>query len=288
MLLRVLYSCARNIIHSMRTNIKDVSIRTRKVSAILFDLDNTLITTRKSDQLTCEKVSEYLQEEYDVPKSKAEAYTRIFLKNFQSCPENSDMSLDQWRLFLWTQALGSTYTHISDNVYRMWLQLRMTYLLPGAEIWALLHKLQSQYHLGLITNGTSRAQWEKIQGLGLQNCFDCILVSGDLPWEKPQKAIFLEACKQLQTEPEHCLMVGDKLETDICGAMLADIGTTVWVPLTGQEELDPRPDFILNSILELPEALHMLSGSKAFSYSHRSVPSPDIKSESSNVCNSLS
>lgn len=233
------------------------------------------------------EVAEYLQEEYGIPKSKAEVCTHTFLKNFQSCPENSDMSLDQWRLILWTQALGSEYTHLSDNVYKLWHQLRMRYLLPGTEIWSLLHKLQSHYHLGLITNGTSRAQWEKIEGLELQNCFDCILVSGDLPWEKPQKAIFLEACKQLQTEPQHCLMVGDKLETDICGAVSADIGTTVWVPLTGQQ-VDPRPDFILNSILELPEALLLLSGSKVVSYSERSAPSSAIKPKSSDVCNSLS
>lgn len=40
-------------------------------------------------------------------------------------------------------------------------------------------------------------------------------MSGDLPWEKPDQHIFLEACKLLNVEPRHCIMVGDKLETDI-------------------------------------------------------------------------
>lgn len=67
----------------------------------------------------------------------------------------------------------------------------------------------------MITNGPSRAQWQKIEKLKLRKYFDCVLVSGDLPWEKPDQHIFLEACKLLSVEPRMCIMVGDKLETDI-------------------------------------------------------------------------
>lgn len=74
---------------------------------------------------------------------------------------------------------------------------------------------REDYLLGLITNGPSRAQWQKIERLGLRKYFDCLLVSGDLPWEKPDQHIFLEACKMLNVEPRMCIMVGDKLETDI-------------------------------------------------------------------------
>lgn len=74
---------------------------------------------------------------------------------------------------------------------------------------------REDYLLGLITNGPSRAQWQKIERLGLRKYFDCVLVSGDLPWEKPDQQIFLEACKMLNVEPRTCIMVGDKLETDI-------------------------------------------------------------------------
>lgn len=74
---------------------------------------------------------------------------------------------------------------------------------------------REDYLLGLITNGPSRAQWQKIERLGLRKYFDCVLVSGDLPWEKPDQNIFLEACKLLNVEARTCIMVGDKLETDI-------------------------------------------------------------------------
>lgn len=74
---------------------------------------------------------------------------------------------------------------------------------------------RDHYLLALITNGTSRAQWEKIDRLDLRCYFDSILVSGDLPWEKPDQKIFHECCQFLGVEPRHCIMVGDKLETDI-------------------------------------------------------------------------
>lgn len=74
---------------------------------------------------------------------------------------------------------------------------------------------REDYLLGLITNGPSRAQWQKVERLDLRKYFDCLLVSGDLPWEKPDQHIFLEACRLLAVEPRACIMVGDKLETDI-------------------------------------------------------------------------
>lgn len=83
----------------------------------------------------------------------------------------------------------------------------------------MLQQLRKKYLLGLITNGPSNAQWEKVHKLHLQPYFDVILVSGDLPWEKPEAKIFEEACRYLQVNPENCIMVGDKLETDILGKL---------------------------------------------------------------------
>nr|CAI5840415.1 unnamed protein product [Callosobruchus analis] len=65
------------------------------------------------------------------------------------------------------------------------------------EIKKLLKSLREKCLVGLITNGPSAAQWEKVDKLNLKPLFDVILVSGDLPWEKPQKRIFQEACDML-------------------------------------------------------------------------------------------
>jgi N-acylneuraminate-9-phosphatase len=75
--------------------------------------------------------------------------------------------------------------------------------------------LKQKYLLAIITNGPSAAQWEKIQKIDLNKYFDCVLVSDDLPWSKPDPNIFYAACHYLGVQPQQCMMIGDKLETDI-------------------------------------------------------------------------
>lgn len=74
---------------------------------------------------------------------------------------------------------------------------------------------ESKFLLALITNGPSNAQWEKINKLHVSQYFDCMLVSSDLPWEKPNPQIFYAACNFLGVAPLQCAMFGDKLESDI-------------------------------------------------------------------------
>lgn len=125
------------------------------------------------------------------------------------------MPLDVWRQHLWSQALSNKYNYLTAEIYRKWLELRYKYLELKPEAIALLQSLRHSYYLAIITNGPSNAQWEKINRLHLTKYFDCILVSGDLPWEKPDPHIFYAACTHLDVKPSECVMVGDKLETDI-------------------------------------------------------------------------
>lgn len=152
--------------------------------------------------------------------------TTSFLKAFRRCPENPEMSLDIWRSQLWSNALPESHKKITTEIYKTWLQLRFHYLAIKPEITALLQKLRQHYLLGVITNGPSQAQWEKVQRLNVNKYFDCVLVSSDLPWEKPSEHIFFAACNYLGVEPGQCLMVGDKLETDIqvCHSLLEKVG----------------------------------------------------------------
>lgn len=224
-----------------------------RISAILFDLDNTLIETRKADQITCQKVSEMMARELQVPSSVAKKATETFLRRFRRCPESPRMPLDEWRLLLWIEALGEDYEDMAEVIYMKWRKLRYRYLaLPESSI-NLLKKLHKQYQLALVTNGPSHSQWEKIRELKLEEHFDSIVVSGDLKYEKPQPEIFHRACTSLGVQPFECLMVGDKIETDIVGGFQAQLGITVWIPVDepGQESPNPPPDFIIRDISHL-------------------------------------
>lgn len=158
-----------------------------------------------------------MTEQYGIPQDVSAKLTTSYLKQFRKCPDNEKYSLDTWRKSLWAKALGESYSYLAKVVYERWLHLRYHFLALDQETVSMLRQLRQKYLLGLVTNGPSNAQWEKVAKLSLNQYFDVILVSGDLPWEKPDARIFEEACRCLRVRPNECLMVGDKIETDIIG-----------------------------------------------------------------------
>lgn len=120
----------------------------------------------------------------------------------------------------------------------------------------MLEELASDFNLGLITNGPSVAQWEKINESGCHKFFDTVIVSGDLDVEKPNKCIYELACSELKVNPSECIMVGDKIETDIKGGMNAGVGATVWVNARNKSAPDDiQPDFTIVNVTKLPDIL---------------------------------
>nr|XP_031846637.1 N-acylneuraminate-9-phosphatase-like [Nomia melanderi] len=183
-------------------------------------------------------------------------------------------TLDTWRTSLWSKALGEKYSYLATRVYERWLCLRYYYLALSSDTISMLRQLRVKYLLGLITNGPSNAQWEKIHKLSLEQYFHVILVSGDLPYEKPEREIFKKAYRILNVKPEKCVMVGDKLETDILGGIEAGFGRTVWIPISDKPRLlkeDPQPDFTITHITDL---LHILNSGPG---------APELEDSSSNA-----
>jgi arabinose operon protein AraL len=79
---------------------------------------------------------------------------------------------------------------------------------------------------------------------------------------KPSPMIIKIAINELGVSPESCIVVGDRLETDILMGIQANISTgLVLTGVTCMEELERspiKPDFILQNLGDLPE---ILSGS---------------------------
>lgn len=153
----------------------------------------------------------------------------------------------------------------TEEVYPLWKKLRYTYLALEEAVVDFLRRLRRQYSVGLITNGPSRSQWEKIVHLDVERLFDSILVSGDLACEKPQAEIFLKMCERLGVLPEQCVMVGDRIDTDIAGGKMAGLAATVWIPLIPTASVknfpsvdsnDHQPDFTICHVLDLASILH--------------------------------
>ncbi len=94
---------------------------------------------------------------------------------------------------------------------------------------SLLNALQHHVKLGIITNGFTELQQQRLERTGLQAHFAFIVISEQVGSAKPQPVIFDHAL-QLMGQParQRVLMVGDNLETDILGGLNAGF-ITCWL-----------------------------------------------------------
>ena len=118
----------------------------------------------------------------------------------------------------------------------------------------------SGYKVGLITNGDPVLQHKKLEMLGLEASFDEIIVSGETPYEKPQKEIFLMMAEKLNITPGEMMYIGDHPLNDVDGARNAGC-VPVWVKTTGTwifPEI-PKPPLQIETVAELPELLRKIN-----------------------------
>lgn len=89
------------------------------------------------------------------------------------------------------------------------------------DVLSVLKELHSQgLHMGIISNGRTLKQAEKLVRLGVLPYLQpqAILISEQIGIAKPNPEIFLRACRLLAVAPAEAMMVGDSRDTDILPA----------------------------------------------------------------------
>jgi putative hydrolase of the HAD superfamily len=97
---------------------------------------------------------------------------------------------------------------------------------PGAwrvfnDVLTTLEQLkQREFRLGIVSNWDERLR-PLLSALRIDGYFDALTVSCEVEAEKPARAIFSEAARQLGVAPADILHVGDDFEKDVTGARRA-------------------------------------------------------------------
>ncbi|MGH3167165.1 MAG: HAD family hydrolase [Trebonia sp.] len=115
---------------------------------------------------------------------------------------------------------------------------------------------RSGLRLGIITNGDSVQQREKLEVLGLTNVFAVVVTAADIGIAKPDSRIFRHAAGELGVSPDRCVFVGDLRDTDALGAAAAGM-KGVWLnrgPLSSPASEPAGADGIaeIASLADLP------------------------------------
>ena len=114
------------------------------------------------------------------------------------------------------------------NTY--WNSLLYKYCVPMEDAADTLSYLEKKYRLGIISNGPSDAQRNKLKKSGLESFFDenMVFISGDFGIKKPDLRLFLKACELAGAKPEECVYVGDIFYRDVLGSWRAGM-KPVWI-----------------------------------------------------------
>jgi 2-haloalkanoic acid dehalogenase type II len=225
-------------------------------TAILFDLDNTLCYYPLT---TAQVVSEILRRaslrEEDVGSASwaADRYDALWVETERSSPSLFETRRRVWHRIL--TEIGEDDTGLADRIAEFHHRIRVesgVHLFPWAA--PLLTDLGEHYRLGLLTNGSSEMQWEKIRSLGIRGAFDAIIVAGDVGIYKPDAEVFRLLLVRLKTDPEDALFVGDSYDMDIVGAHGAGL-RTAWVHVSGIPTGAVVPDYTFAAAAGLREVL---------------------------------
>ena len=219
-------------------------ISTSVISAVLFDLDGTLVDTAPD-------LAHALNLQLIKHRKPSLAYESI--RPFASHGSRGLVGLGfgitpQDANFI---AMRDEYLSIYDSVFT-----RSPVLLPG--IAELLEEIENKgLTWGIVTNKPRRFTIGLIESmrLNIDNRAACIVCGDDAPQPKPSPATLLMACKQVGVVPSHCVYVGDA-ERDVQAGIAADMQTVValfgYIDETdnphewGADELIQQPIDLLN------------------------------------------
>jgi len=126
---------------------------------------------------------------------------------------------------------------------------------PIPDAIEVLTALKVRYRLGVISNTVGSGDAELVEALekaGIHPLIDALVTSRDFGSAKPDPAIYVEGARRLGVSLDATLMVGDRLDTDVAGALNAGI-PAVWLRHPGAIPIPGiAPTHVIDRLAELP------------------------------------
>jgi phosphoglycolate phosphatase len=183
----------------------------RPIQAVLFDLDGTLIDSAPdlgaaADKMRTDRGLPSLPLVHYRPMAGAGARGMLQLA-FGITPEDASYNELRDEFFANYEAALTVLTHPFEGVPEL-----VQALLRHPCAW------------GVVTNKMERFTHPIVQGMPLFETAGAVVCGDTTPHPKPHPAPLLEAARQLQLEPGHCIYVGDD-ERDIIAGRAAGMPT---------------------------------------------------------------
>lgn len=208
------------------------------LQGVLFDWDGTLVDSYEADSAA------YLAmfREMGIPWG-LEELARHYSPNWYRVYRAAKLPRTRW--------------NDADRAWRKQYAKHSPQLILGAR--QVLVRLGRAHRLGLVTSGDRDRVMRQLRAFRLTRLFGARVCSGDTPEKKPHPAPLRLALRKLRLDPSACVYVGDSPE-DLQMARSAGVrAIAVLGPFAIEKRLRAaRPDFLLESIRELPDLLNRL------------------------------
>jgi putative hydrolase of the HAD superfamily len=217
--------------------------------AVLFDLGNTLLF------LDYDRMAPAVSQAIGVPltsktlAAQAKPAALALERADTTDRERATVYLEQ--LFLLAGVPDAKLPEVRDALLRLHQERHLWSGHDSRTPEALDRLRAAGFRLGVVSNSDGRAE-EALVAAGLRTCFEVVVDSPLVGFEKPDPRIFHLALKQMGVRPDEAVYVGDIYEVDVVGARRAGMSVVLVDPLSNHTGRDVTS---VRSIAELADHL---------------------------------
>lgn len=214
--------------HQMREEIK--MLTGARKQAILFDVDDTLYDQTVPFK---EAYAEFFGKKPAVPAGTIYPVTRKYSDQVYFQALAGHITMEEMYIYRVQKAFQEFGIRITDEDALGFQKIyagRQRQIHMSKKMEEILEYCSGKTDLGIITNGLSEHQWNKVKSLRVERWIphENIFVSADVGAEKPHREIFEYAEHAMGLEDAEVWFVGDAYELDIKGAVKMG-WNTVWM-----------------------------------------------------------
>jgi YjjG family noncanonical pyrimidine nucleotidase len=228
------------------------------IKAVLFDIDDTLFDRRAAQQHVFSEFRKKYAELFESANDYMLATVfyeadRLAGEYYFAGHASESIYEKRFDLFLTMMGLETDYAREMAEFY---LNLYYEIGLQVDDAVTVVKQLAKKYELGVVSNGLTKTQHNKLKSLGLSDLFGCILISEEIGILKPEAKIFWQAAEKLGCQGDECLYVGNSYNGDVVGAKEAGMLACWFNPQkTHPAQMTIQPDYEIARLDELLEIL---------------------------------
>ncbi len=180
--------------------------------AIIFDFDGTLTNGKLFDYRV---LNDFLRPYFpDLDGVEYEAVVQQFNMSdiYATGPANF-----RWRCHSFIKRYGLD-EKIADDLEKFWESEAYKYTELRYNAMDVLLRLSKKYKLGILTNGGTQRQHNKLKKAAIYDMMAGIAVSEEVGAPKPDRRMYETVCQRMGVELKDCVFVGDSYAGDILGA----------------------------------------------------------------------